>query len=40
MIEKEENEKKYYKLADYFITVGIDDFYSQDEYYTTKNSQD
>lgn len=34
--EIEENEKKYYKLADYFVTVGIDDYYTQDEYYSTR----
>jgi len=29
----EANEKLYYKLADYFITVGIDDFHADDEIY-------
>ena len=27
------NEKLYYKLADYFITVGIDDYHATDEVY-------
>ena len=27
------NEKLYYKLADYFITVGIDDYHTPDEVY-------
>ena len=25
------NEKEYYKLADYFCTIGIDDYYTMDE---------
>jgi uncharacterized membrane-anchored protein len=25
------NEKLYYKLADYFCTIGIDDYYTREE---------
>jgi hypothetical protein len=28
-----ENEKEVFKLADYFITVGIDDYHTPDETY-------
>ena len=30
---QERNERDYYKLADYFCTIGIDDYYTQDEIY-------
>jgi hypothetical protein len=29
--QKIQNEKMYYKLADYFVTVGIDNYHTEDE---------
>ena len=35
-LEKISNEKMFYKLADYFVTVGIDNYHTEDEIYRKK----
>ena len=33
MLDKMSTEKNYYKLADYFITIGLDNYNTPDEVY-------
>jgi hypothetical protein len=33
LIDKMRTEKNYYKLADYFITIGLDNYYAPEEVY-------
>ena len=33
MLDKMKMEKQYYKLADYFVTIGLDDYYTNEEIY-------
>ena len=37
--DKIDNEKQYYKLADYFVTIGLDDYYTHDEIYKSECSR-
>lgn len=31
--DEERNDKSYFKLADYFVTIGVDNYYSAEEIY-------
>ena len=39
MMDKMKSEKQYYKLADYFITIGLDDYYQKEEIYRMEDKK-